>query len=239
MEGDFSKYRILLVDDEKDVLEFMSYNLKKEHFQVFTCDNGEQAIDLARQVRPHLILLDIMMPGMDGVETCEVFKTIPELKNTIIAFLSALGEDFSVIAGFEAGADDYITKPIKPKVLIKKIIALLKRSRDFDAAGDTGIKEPVSWDLIIDRERFVVIYKGKDLLLPKKEFELLSLLISKPQRVFSREEIYQAVWGDKIIVGDRTIDVHIRKLREKIGENFIFTVKGVGYKFIYPEEEKD
>ncbi len=238
MEIDFSKYKIMLVDDEKDVLEFMSYNLKKENFQVLTCNNGEEAIEMAKKFRPHLILLDIMMPELDGVETCEILKTIPELRNTIIAFLSALGGDFSVIAGFEAGADDYITKPIKPKVLIKKITAMLKRWRDFDDISDKDQKLVVSNDLVIDRERFLVVLRGKDLFLPKKEFELLELLISKPQKVFTREEIYHAIWGDKIIVGDRTIDVHIRKLRGKIGEEYIYTIKGVGYKFVDPKEAK-
>jgi len=235
---DFSKYKIMLVDDEKDVLEFMSYNLKKENFQVFTCNNGKDAIEMAKTNRPHLILLDIMMPELDGVEVCEILKTIPELNNTIIAFLTALGGDFSVIAGFEAGADDYITKPIKPKVLIKKITALLKRSRDFYDLKEEIPKVIVNDDLIIDRERFLVVLSGKDLFLPKKEFELLSLLISKPQKVFTREEIYHAIWGDKIIVGDRTIDVHIRKLRGKIGDRYIQTIKGVGYKFVDPGGKK-
>jgi len=238
MDIDFSKYKIMLVDDEKDVLEFMSYNLKKENFQVIACSNGAEAIEMAKEYRPHLILLDIMMPELDGIETCEILKTIPELKNTIIVFLSALGGDFSVIAGFEAGADDYITKPIKPKVLIKKITALLKRWRDFDDLKEEDLKLVVNKHLIIDRERFLVVLKGKDLFLPKKEFELLELLISKPQKVFTREKIYHAIWGDKIIVGDRTIDVHIRKLRGKIGEDYIQTIKGVGYKFVNPGKKK-
>jgi len=215
-----SEQKILLVDDEKDILEFISYNLKKEGYEVLTARNGRDGIKLARTSFPQLILLDVMMPEMDGIETCEEIRKISGLENTIIAFLTARGEDYSQIAGFEAGGDDYIIKPIKPKVLISRIKALLKRY------GQTGIKtiEPIESivnqeGIILDRERFLVIKEGKDLTLPKKEFELLSLLISKPDKVFTREEIFHKVWGDDIIVGDRTIDVHIRKLREKIGED--------------------
>jgi len=228
-----SEQKILLVDDEKDILEFISYNLKKEGYEVLTARNGRDGIKLARTSFPQLILLDVMMPEMDGIETCEEIRKISGLENTIIAFLTARGEDYSQIAGFEAGGDDYIIKPIKPKVLISRIKALLKRYEQ------TGIKtiEPIESivnqeGIILDRERFLVIKEGKDLTLPKKEFELLSLLISKPDKVFTREEIFHKVWGDDIIVGDRTIDVHIRKLREKIGEEYIKTVKGVGYKFV-------
>lgn len=228
-----SEQKILLVDDEKDILEFISYNLKKEGYEVLTARNGRDGIELARKSLPHLILLDVMMPEMDGIETCEEIRKISGLENTIIAFLTARGEDYSQIAGFEAGGDDYIIKPIKPKVLISRIKALLKRYEQ------TGIKtiEPIESivnqeGIILDRERFLVIKEGKDLTLPKKEFELLSLIISKPDKVFTREEIFHKVWGDDIIVGDRTIDVHIRKLREKIGEEYIKTVKGVGYKFV-------
>jgi two-component system alkaline phosphatase synthesis response regulator PhoP len=227
-------YRILLVDDEPDILEFISYNLKKEGFEVHTASNGIDAVKTATAILPHLILLDVMMPGMDGIETCEEIKKIPALKQTIIAFLTARGEDYSQIAGFEAGADDYINKPVKPKVLVSRLRALLKRYHTESSAklnvGETAVIN--LGDLVIDRERYVVINKGNELDLPKKEFELLMLLASKPDRVFTRDEIYSAVWGDNIIVGDRTIDVHIRKLREKIGQDFIKTIKGVGYKLV-------
>lgn len=230
MEIDTSSYKILIVDDEPDILEIINYNLKKEGFNVFQARTGLEAIETAKQQVPDLILLDIMLPEMDGIETCEEIRKLPSLSHTTIAFLTARGEDYSQIAGFEAGGDDYITKPIKPKVLISRIKALLKRSQA--SLLDTKKKSRVSDDIFMDRERFIVVKKGKELELPKKEFELLSLLTSKPGKVFTREEIFHTVWGDKIIVGDRTIDVHIRKLREKIGDEFIHTVKGVGYKFI-------
>ena len=230
MEIDTSSYKILIVDDEPDILEIINYNLKKEGFNVFQARTGLEAIETAKQQVPDLILLDIMLPEMDGIETCEEIRKLPSLSHTTIAFLTARGEDYSQIAGFEAGGDDYITKPIKPKVLISRIKALLKRSQA--SLLDTKKKSRVSDDIFMDRERFIVVKKGKELELPKKEFELLSLLTSKPGKVFTREEIFHTVWGDKIIVGDRTIDVHIRKLREKIGNEFIHTVKGVGYKFI-------
>ena len=225
-------YRILLVDDENDILEFVSYNLQKEGFTVYTASNGNAAIQLAEEVMPHLILLDVMMPEMDGIETCQVIRSNPKLNNILVAFLTARGEDYSQIAGFDAGGDDYISKPIKPKVLVSRIKALLKRadsSRSEEVASDAqecvaGIK--------MDRERFLVVKEGEDLVLPKKEFELLALLHSKPNKVFTREEIFSSIWGDNIIVGDRTIDVHIRKLREKIGDDYIKTIKGVGYKFV-------
>ncbi len=225
-----SDYTILLVDDEPDILEFIGYNLRKEGFRVYTANNGKQAIAVAEEMHPHLILLDVMMPEMDGIETCEELRKHNTLSNTLIAFLTARGEDYSQIAGFDAGGDDYITKPIKPKVLISRVKALLKRV-DFGISKDTeGAESPVG--IQIDRERFVVVNNGEEITLPKKEFELLALLYSRPQKVFTRDEIFSSVWGDNIIVGDRTIDVHIRKLREKIGENYIKTVKGVGYKFI-------
>ena len=230
---DNKNYRILVVDDETDILEFVGYNLKKEGFTVFTAQNGIEAIKEAREHKPHLILMDIMMPEMDGIESCEKIKEMPELKNTIIAFLTARGEDYSQIAGFDAGADDYITKPIKPKVLISRIKALLKRYREekteVQEAEETTI---VKGNLKIDTEKFLVFKNDKEIILPRKEFALLLLLVSKPQKVFTREEIFSKVWGNDIIVGDRTIDVHIRKLREKIGEDLIHTVKGVGYKFV-------
>lgn len=239
MNQGFGKYKILLVDDDPDIIEFIRYNLTKEGFNVYTADNGNDAIILAKDIKPQLILLDIMMPGIDGVETCEEMRNIPELNDTIIAFLTARGEDFSQIAGFEAGGDDYITKPIRPKVLISRIKALLKRIEAKEPAGIKSDDRKIADDeLFIDRERFIVSKGTKSIHLPKKEFELLSLLISRPEKVFSREEIFHSVWGNNIIVGDRTIDVHIRKLREKIGDEYIQTIKGVGYKFVIPEKEK-
>lgn len=223
--------RILLVDDENDILEFVSYNLQKEGFKVYTASNGATAIKLAEEVMPHLILLDVMMPEMDGIETCQVIRSKAKLKDVLIAFLTARGEDYSQIAGFEAGGDDYIAKPIKPKVLVSRIKALLKRYGSSIPDHVLLDSESVA-GIVMDRERFLVVKEGEDLVLPKKEFELLALLHSKPNKVFTREEIFSAIWGDNIIVGDRTIDVHIRKLREKIGEDYIKTIKGVGYKFV-------
>lgn len=225
-------FRILLVDDENDILEFVSYNLQKEGFKVYTASNGAAAIKLAEDVMPHLILLDVMMPEMDGIETCQVIRSNPKMSNTLIAFLTARGEDYSQIAGFDAGGDDYIAKPIKPKVLVSRIKALLKRQGSVGTVEvSTSLSEDVA-GIRIDRERFLVVKAGEDLVLPKKEFELLALLHSKPNKVFTRDEIFSAIWGDNIIVGDRTIDVHIRKLREKIGDDYIKTIKGVGYKFV-------
>ncbi|HBS84945.1 MAG: DNA-binding response regulator [Bacteroidetes bacterium GWF2_38_335] len=225
------KYKILLVDDEPDIIEFIRYNLIKEGFEVYHAENGIKAIEIAKQIEPHLIILDVMMPGMDGIETCSSIRQISNLKKTVITFLTARGEDYSQIAGFEAGADDYITKPIKPKVLISRINALLKR---FTIETEEPVYEMNGKNsrIIINREKYLVTKNGQDLILPRKEFELLALLVSKPEKVFTREEIYQLVWGSDIIVGDRTIDVHIRKLREKIGEDHIVTIKGVGYKFM-------
>ena len=227
-------YKILLVDDEPDILEFLGYNLRREGYKVFTATDGNEAIKTALAERPHLVLMDVMMPGKDGVETCEEMRSYPQLDNCIIAFLTARAEDYSQIAGFEAGADDYINKPIKPKVLQTRIKALLKRYDKLQQENVTGDKAKTgkNADLTIDKERFVVIGNGKELTLPKKEFELLTLLMSKPDKVFGREEIFDLVWGDDIIVGERTIDVHIRKLREKIGDKYIKTLKGVGYKFV-------
>lgn len=226
-------YKILLVDDEPDILEFLAYNLKKEGFQVQTAQNGREALKVAQEQVPHLIVLDVMMPGMDGIETCEEIKKQPQLQDSLVAFLTARGEDYSQIAGFEAGADDYISKPIKPKVLVSRVRALLKRFRPASGGEqDAGKGVVVIGELTIDRERYVVRLRDSEMNLPKKEFELLLLLASKPDKVFTRDEIYNAVWGDNIIVGDRTIDVHIRKLREKIGQDHIRTIKGVGYKFL-------
>jgi two-component system, OmpR family, alkaline phosphatase synthesis response regulator PhoP len=225
--------KILLVDDEIDILEFISYNLEKEGYKVYTAQNGKDAIRIAEKKEPDLIILDVMMPEMDGIVTCEEIRKIPKLKNTIIAFLTARSEDYSQIAGFEAGADDYITKPIRPKVLLSRVKALLKRSQlveeEVKVTEDTTIN---IGSLSIDRERYMITVDGRDMVLPRKEFELLSLLASKPGKVFPREEIYSSVWGEQVIVGDRTIDVHIRKLREKIGEDHIKTLKGIGYKFV-------
>lgn len=221
-----SSIKILLVDDEPDILEFMQYNLEKEGYNIYTAENGKEAIKIAEDVNPQLIILDIMMPEMDGIETCRELRGIPKLKNTLISFLTARNEDYSQIAGFDVGADDYITKPIKPRVLVSRIKALLRRFSDESLASQITIG-----DLTIDREKYMVIHKGETLNLPKKEFELLSLLISKPGKVFSRKEILSKIWGNEIIVGDRTIDVHIRKLREKLDEDYFKTIKGIGYKF--------
>ena len=221
------KFRILLVDDEPDILEFIGYNLTREGYIVSRARDGLQAIKMAREVLPHLIILDVMMPEMDGMETCLELRKFPELQHTVIAFLTARGEDYSQLAGFDAGADDYIAKPIKPSLLLGRVKALLRRSRQ-DIPGAAGI---YAGNIRIDRERYLVIKDQKEITLPKKEFELLALLASRPNKVFSREEIFASVWGTDVVVGDRTIDVHVRKLREKIGIENIKTVKGVGYKF--------
>ncbi|MBK7388282.1 MAG: response regulator transcription factor [Bacteroidetes bacterium] len=221
------KIKILLVDDEPDILEFMEYNLKKEGFQTLSARNGEEAVELAVKNKPDLIILDIMMPVLDGIEACRLIRNNSETKNVLIAFLTARNEDYSQIAGFDVGADDYISKPIKPRVLISRIKALLRRS-----GTESGSEDFVKiGNIEIDREKYRVSSNGQDLTFPRKEFELLSLLISKPGKVFTREEIMTKVWGDDIIVGDRTIDVHIRKIREKLGDESIKTIKGVGYKF--------
>ncbi len=221
-----SDHKILLVDDEPDILEFLSYNLKKEGYQVHTALTGEEGIKLAKKEMPHLVLLDVMMPGIDGMEVCRELRSATGMDGVVIAFLTARSEDYSHIAGFEAGADDYINKPIKPRILLSRIKALLRRSTNGteSTAVDVG-------KLRIDRESYLVFKDGEEISLPRKEFELLSLLASKPGKVFARDEILNKVWGDEVVVGDRTIDVHIRKLREKLGEEFIRTVKGVGYKF--------
>lgn len=230
-----SQNKILLVDDEVDILEFISYNLEKEGYKVYTAQNGAEAIKIAERTLPDLIILDVMMPEMDGIAACEEIRRIPALQHTMIAFLTARGEDYSQIAGFEAGADDYITKPIRPKVLVSRVKALLKRTSGGGAAPvavvDSGHTVTVG-SLVIDKERYLIVQDGREMVLPRKEFELLSLLVSKPGKVFTREEIYYSVWGDNVVVGDRTIDVHIRKLREKIGNDHIKTLKGIGYKFV-------
>ncbi len=224
--------RILLVDDEEDILEFVSYNLQREGFRVYSARNGLEAIEMAGKVKPDLVILDVMMPEMDGIAACEEIRKLPNCKSVVIAFLTARGEDYSQIAGFEAGADDYITKPVRPKVLISRVKALLKRAGGVGADAIDNDKILNIGDIVIDKERYILIIDGKELTLPRKEFELLSLLVSKPDKVFTRDEIYKSVWGNNVIVGDRTIDVHIRKLREKIGNDHIRTLKGIGYKFI-------
>lgn len=221
--------KILLVDDEQDILDFLSYNLEKEGFSVDTATNGKDAIVKASKQKPDLIVLDVMMPGMDGIETCREIRNIPSLKHVLIAFLTARNEDYSQIAGFDVGADDYITKPIKPRVLVSRIKALLRRTPSINGNASTDIIEVGG--IRVEKDRHMVIKNGIEISLPKKEFKLLALLISKPGKVFSREYILQHVWGNEVVVGDRTIDVHIRKLREKIGDDYIKTIKGVGYKF--------
>ena len=220
--------RILLVDDEPDIIEILTYNLSNEGYQIETAINGRDALEKANDWKPHLVLLDVMMPEMDGIETCEQLRKNPRLSNLVIVFLTARSEDYSQVAGLEAGADDYITKPIKPKVLTSKIKAALRRFKSVNSNNDFI----EAGDLVINREEYKIIYKGKDIILPRKEFELVSLLASKPQKVFEREEILNRVWGNEVIVGGRTIDVHIRKLREKIGDQHFKTVKGVGYKYV-------
>jgi two-component system alkaline phosphatase synthesis response regulator PhoP len=220
--------KILLVDDEPDILEIVGYNLSNEGYKVITAENGLEGVKMAKKEKPQLIILDVMMPEMDGIEACEQIRQIPELQDSIVTFLTARGEDYSQVAGFEAGADDYITKPIKPKVLVSKVKALLRRFKE-EEKQDNVVK---IGNLTIDRDEYKILLKGKEIVLPRKEFELLSLLTSKPGKVFKREEILDKVWGNEVVVGGRTIDVHIRKLREKIGDQSFKTVKGVGYKFV-------
>lgn len=220
-------FKVLVVDDEPDILEFLSYNLEKEGFQVETAENGKQALEKAKKNQPDIVLLDVMMPEMDGIETCRTMREMPQFEHTIIAFLTARTEDYSQIAGFETGADDYISKPIKPRVLVSRLKALLRR---YEAKESKSSFLSVG-NIQIDRERYLIIFNGKEMAVPRKEFELLYLLASKPGKVFKRDEILNEIWGRDIIVGDRTIDVHIRKLREKLGEDLIKTVKGIGYKF--------
>ena len=218
--------KILLVDDEKDILELVGFNLEKEGFEVHTASNGKAALEVARKIQPDVVLLDVMMPEMDGMETCREMREDPKLKNVMIAFLTARGEDYSQVAGFDAGADDYIQKPIKTRILVSRVKALLRRSTPESKAP---LERPAG--ISIDKDRYLVYRDGEELSLPKKEFELLALLISAPGRVFTRDNILNKVWGNDVIVGDRTIDVHIRKLREKLGDESFKTIKGVGYKF--------
>jgi len=227
------KEKILLVDDEVDITEFIGFNLEKEGYLVEKAHTGEEAVKKAKEFLPDLIILDVMMPGMDGMETCEHLRAIPELNNPIIAFFTARSEDYSQIAGFDAGADDYIAKPVKPKVLVSRVKALLKRRNSSQQSDDNQQQQILqTGSLIIDKERYIVKNNNEELILPRKEFELLLLLTSKPDKVFTRNEIYSKVWGDDVFVGDRTIDVHIRKLREKLGQEHFKTVKGVGYKYV-------
>jgi two-component system alkaline phosphatase synthesis response regulator PhoP len=224
------EFKILIADDEPDILEFVSYNLVKEGYQVSTAKNGVEAIEQAKKIKPHLILLDIMMPELDGVEVCRELRSNPEFKNTIIAFLTARSEDYTQIVSFEVGGDDYITKPIRPRVLTSRISALLRRYSN--APSDSSDKDIINVaDLSIDKVKVLVYKNNEEIVLAKKEFELLYLLASKPGKVFTREEIFKIVWGNDVIVGNRTIDVHIRKIREKVGEDYIKTIKGIGYKF--------
>lgn len=226
-----TKHKVLIVDDEPDILELMDYNLKKENYTVFKANNGKDAIELAKKEIPDLIILDIMMPELDGIETCRILRSLPQFKRTLIAFLTARNEDYSQIAGFDVGADDYITKPIKPRVLISRINALFRRYGEEENKASDKSKTLDIGGLSIDREQYLVFRGEEKMELPRKEFELLSLLAGKPGKVFTREEILDRVWGEDVVVGDRTIDVHIRKLREKLGEELIRTVKGIGYKF--------
>lgn len=218
--------KILLVDDDADIIEIVRYNLLQEGYQILTANNGKEAIAVAKKELPHLIIMDVMMPVMDGMEACEQIRLLPELQNVIITFLSARNEDYSQLAGFEAGADDYIAKPIKPKILVSKVKGLLRRLKD-QKEGSATLNVA---GLEINREEYKVIHEGRELVLPRKEFELLYLLASKPGKVFKREEILDSVWGNEVVVGGRTIDVHIRKLREKMGDDLFTTIKGVGYK---------
>ena len=222
--------KILLVDDEPDVIEIIKFNLDQEGYQVKTATNGSEAVKKAKKTFPHLIIMDVMMPEMDGIEACEILRKDPKFNNTIIMFLTARGEDYSYVAAFDAGADDYVTKPIKPKILVSKTKALLRRLKKEEETEKLRFGK-----LIIDKEQYEVTQNGNTLSLPRKEFELLFLLASKPEKVVKREKIMEIVWGSEVVVGDRTIDVHIRKLREKIGDKYFKTVKGVGYKFKNPK----
>lgn len=224
--------KILLVDDEPDVIEIIRYNLEQEGYNVKTASNGKEALQKVQKNTPHLIIMDVMMPEMDGIEACEELRSDPTFNDTIIMFLTARGEDYSYVAAFDAGADDYVTKPIKPKIIVSKVKALLRRLKKEEENQD----KIQLGKLIIEKEQYEVTHKGKTFSLPRKEFELLYLLASKPDKVVKREKIMEVVWGSEVVVGDRTIDVHIRKLREKVGDKYFKTVKGVGYKFVQPSK---
>ena len=223
-----AKQKILIVDDEPDILELIEYNLKKEGYQVILARNGQEAVTEAKRTLPDLIVLDIMMPKMDGIEACRIMRTMPEFKNTFMVFLTARSEEYSEIAGFNVGADDYIAKPIKPRALVSRINAILRRNAPAEDTVDNKLE---IGDLTIDREAYLVYKGGEKVILAKKEFELLYLLASKPGKVYTREVILKNIWEDSVVVTNRTIDVHIRKLREKLGDDIVSTVKGVGYKF--------
>jgi two-component system alkaline phosphatase synthesis response regulator PhoP len=223
-----AKHKILIVDDEPDIRELIEYNLKKEGYLVFTASNGQEGVAEAKRVLPDLIILDIMMPKMDGIEACRILRTMNDFKNTFMVFLTARSEEYSEIAGFNVGADDYIAKPIKPRALTSRINAILRRNVQSDIEIENKLE---IGDLVIDREAFLVYQRGEKIVLAKKEFELLYLLASKPGKVFTREVILKNIWEDSVVVTNRTIDVHIRKLREKLGDKYVSTVKGVGYKF--------
>lgn len=223
-----AKQKILVVDDEPDIVELIAYNLKREGYQVHTASNGQEAVTTAKKIMPDLIILDVMMPKMDGIEACRIMRAMPEFKSTFMVFLTARSEEYSEIAGFNVGADDYIAKPIKPRALLSRINAILRRNAQSEDPVDEKLEV---LDLVIDREAFLVFKNGEKIVLAKKEFELLYLLTSRPGKVYTREVILKNIWEDSVVVTNRTIDVHIRKLREKIGENYVSTVKGVGYKF--------
>lgn len=227
-----SEIKILCVDDEPDILEILKYNLSNKGYQISTAKDGKIAVKKAKETNPNLIIMDIMMPNMDGIEACEILRSDESFNDTLIMFLTARGEDYSYVAAYEAGADDYVTKPVKPKILLSKVKALLRRSKKY---SEKEVDEIEFGDLRINREKYKVYTSDRSISLPRKEFELLNLLASKPDKVFKREKIMEKVWGEQVVVGDRTIDVHIRKLRKKIGDKYFKTIKGVGYKFIIEE----
>ena len=227
-----SEIKILCVDDEPDILEILKYNLSNEGYQISTAKDGKSAVKKAKETHPNLIIMDIMMPNMDGIEACEILRSDESFNDTLIMFLTARGEDYSYVAAYEAGADDYVTKPVKPKILLSKVKGLLRRSKKY---SEKEVDEIEFGDLRINRDKYKVYTSDRSISLPRKEFELLNLLASKPDKVFKREKIMEKVWGEQVVVGDRTIDVHIRKLRKKIGDKYFKTVKGVGYKFIIEE----
>ena len=227
-----SEIKILCVDDEPDILEILKYNLSNEGYKVSTAKDGKIAVKMVKDTHPNLVIMDIMMPNMDGIEACEILRADDRFNDTLIMFLTARGEDYSYVAAYEAGADDYVTKPVKPKILVSKVKALLRRSKKY---SEKEVDEIEFGDLRINRDKYKVYTSDKSISLPRKEFELLNLLASKPDKVFKREKIMEKVWGEQVVVGDRTIDVHIRKLRKKIGDKYFKTIKGVGYKFIIEE----
>ncbi|MBL6668070.1 MAG: DNA-binding response regulator [Flavobacteriales bacterium TMED123] len=227
MSKDSKRRSVLIVDDEKDIVDFLKYNIEKEDYRVYTAENGEKAVEMNRKVMPSMILMDVMMPQMDGIEACRVIRNDPLIHQPIIVFLTSRSEDYSQIAAFDAGGDDYISKPIRPRLLIKRIEAIFRRVNKTEEPN----RKSLNGDLSIDRDKFIVSIKGDEMYIPKKEFELLELLMSKPGKVFKRDQILSVVWGNDTIVGERTIDVHIRKLREKLGDAYIRTIKGVGYTF--------